>query len=154
MGRATSTPVAVVLLVAVVTSAGLVGATVVGAGGTAPEPVPTTRLALTADASADRITVTHQGGDALNVTALRVRVSVDGTSLSTQPPVPFFAAAGFRSGPTGPFNSGANPTWTAGERATVRIASTNSPSIDPGDVVRVVLATDAGTVATLEARAT
>lgn len=99
-------------------------------------------LALSAevDGATDRIALTHRAGPAVNVTVLRVTVAVDGDPLANQPPVPFFTARGFRAAPTGPFNSGADPTWEAGERASFRVASTNEPGIEAGAKVRVTVA--------------
>ncbi|PSQ49895.1 type IV pilin [Halobacteriales archaeon SW_7_65_23] len=82
------------------------------------EPPPRAQLSVSANASADRIAITHHSGSALDVTDLRVAVAVDGTELTHQPPVPFFAARGFR------------------------IASTNNPTLDPGATVAVTVATD------------
>lgn len=151
MSRATSPVVAVVLLamVTVVAAAG------VGLGlATSPaDPVPVAELRLSVDAGADALTLRHAGGDTIDVDDLAVAVRVDGHPLAHQPPVPFFAARGFRSGPTGPFNGAHDPSWRAGQRATLRLASTNDPLIDPGDRVTVTLATERGVVATLTAAA-
>jgi len=106
------------------------------------EPPPTTQLSVTADAAEDRVAITHHGGDTLDVTELRVTVEVDGTPLDNQPPVPFFGAPGFESGPTGPFNTASPDSWGAGQTAGFRIASTNSPTIDDGATVSVTVATD------------
>lgn len=106
------------------------------------EPPPTARLTLSADASADRVALTHHAGDPLSVSELRVTVRIDGTPLTRQPPVPFFAAVGFRSGPTGPFNTASPDDWRAGQTAGFRIASTNYPTIDRGATVAVTVATD------------
>ena len=106
------------------------------------EPPPRAQLSVSANASADRIAITHHSGSALDVTDLRVAVAVDGTELTHQPPVPFFAARGFRSGPTGPFNTASPDDWRAGQTAGFRIASTNNPTLDPGATVAVTVATD------------
>ncbi|WP_226022749.1 type IV pilin [Halomicrobium salinisoli] len=119
-----------------------------------PSEPASASIALAADADSDRIALVHRGGAALNVSRLSVTVTVGGDPLARQPPVPFFAAHGFRSGPTGPFNGAASDRWTAGERATLRLASTNEPLIDPGDEVTVRLARDETTVAVATARAT
>jgi flagellin-like protein len=141
----------VVLLVLVtVTAAAAVGATFAS---TPAEPTPMTELRLTVDADDDRLALRHVTGDALNVSNLRLRIHVDGEPLAHQPPVPFFAATGFRSGPTGPFNPAGGTSWRAGQRGTLRLASTNSPDIDPGDHVRVQVLADHGTVASLQATA-
>ncbi|QZP39128.1 type IV pilin [Halobaculum magnesiiphilum] len=85
------------------------------------------------------ITLTHRGGDTLDVRRLRVVIRVDGTRLRHQPPVPFFAARGFVSGPTGPFNLASDHAWSAGESTTVTPAGTNRPRIRPGTTVEVTL---------------
>ncbi|WP_101295282.1 type IV pilin [Halegenticoccus soli] len=103
---------------------------------TVPEgPQPSAALSLSASES--RLSLVHRGGDALDVRTLRLRVRVDGVLLARQPPVPFFSARGFVSGPTGPFNAASDPTWTAGETATLRVAGTNDPPIRPGARVTV-----------------
>lgn len=138
MGRATAPVVAVVLLVAVT----VLAASAVGTAALALDaPAEPTRAAvsLSVDAAADRVVLTHRAGPTLNVTRLSIAVAVDGRSLRHQPPVPFFAAHGFRSGPTGPFNSVADPRWRGGEEAGFRLASTNAPAIDAGDPVTVTV---------------
>jgi FlaG/FlaF family flagellin (archaellin) len=110
------------------------------------DPQPTARLTLDADASTDRIALTHRQGDALDVTELNLTVRVGGTRLSHQPPVPFFGAEGFESGPTGPFNTASPNDWRAGETGGVRIASTNGPQLSPGATVVVTVATERGVV--------
>ncbi len=106
-------------------------------------PSSTATLEIAADADADRIAVTHGGGDALDPTAVSMHVEIDGTELAHQPPVPFFSARGFEPGPSGPFNSGWHGDWTAGETASLRVAATNEPGgIDEGATVRVVVRID------------
>lgn len=85
------------------------------------------------------LVMTHRGGPPLDVRSLRVQVVVNGTPLARQPPIPFFAATGFRGGPRGPFNAAADPRWTVGERAAFRVASTNRPAFAPGARVTVRL---------------
>ncbi|WP_424017210.1 type IV pilin [Halorientalis pallida] len=151
--RALSSVVGVVLLLAVaVLTAAAVGVTALGA---APPDTGPTRAAfeLRADADADRLTLLHRGGDPIAVSALRVRVRIDGRPLAHQPPVPFFAATGFESGPTGPFNTAADGEWQAGERASVRLAGTNDPEIAPGSQVTVELYLDGQKLAALETTA-
>lgn len=152
MARAVTPVVAVCLLVALT----VLGAAVVGVGVLALEtPDETDRLvvSLDVDAGTDRIAMTHRGGDPVNVTTLRITVTVDGEALDRQPPVPFFTASGFRAAPTGPFNRGADPLWRAGERGTVRLASTNAPAIDPGDDVTVTISRNDAVVGRANARA-
>lgn len=151
MGRGVSSVVAVALLLAVTVVAGAAVGTVVSTD--TAERVPVARLSLSVDASADRIALTHEGGETLSVENLELSVRVGGELLAHQPPIPFFAATGFESGPTGPFNSAADANWSAGEQGSVRLAATNGPSIDPGDRVSVTVRTVAGTVARLETTA-
>ena len=103
------------------------------------EESPSARLSVAAIASEDRIALTHEGGDTLDVSAMNLTVRVDGTPLAEQPPVPFFAADGFESGPTGPFNSRSPDDWRAGETAGIRLAATNGPSVTAGDPVTVTV---------------
>jgi flagellin-like protein len=152
VSRALSPVVGTVTLIAVV----VLAATAVGALVTVETPAtsPVAQFSVTADAGTDRIALTHEGGDTVAVSALSVSVTVDGRPLAHQPPVPFFAARGFESGPTGPFNSASDDDWSAGERATVSLASTNSPRLAPGASVEVRLSTDRGVVAAVETTAT
>ena len=153
MARAATPVVGVVLLVAVtVLAASLVGTAVLVAE--APTEPTQVALSLSVDASTERLRLTHRSGRSLNASRLSVTVTVDGDPLVEQPPVPFFAASGFRGGPTGPFNSGGDPRWTAGERAGFRLASTNAPAIDDGDVVMVTIRREGGTAVRVRARAT
>lgn len=94
-------------------------------------------IAVTATATDGRITVAHESGPPIDVREISVRVEIEGTPLTYQPPVPFFAAKGFHGGPTGPFNSAAGPRFGAGETASFRVAATNSPSMTEGDSLTV-----------------
>ncbi|MFB6143064.1 MAG: type IV pilin N-terminal domain-containing protein [Halorientalis sp.] len=134
--RGTSAVVAVALLSLVtVLAAGAVGTLAVGI---APDGAPPrVVLSASADAGADRVALTHRSGEPLDVSRLRLVVHVGGRRLAHQPPVPFFAARGFESGPTGPFNVATGGAWRVGETATFRLASTNSPQLSPGVRVRV-----------------
>jgi hypothetical protein len=148
--------VGVLLLVALTVVLGVVvGAAALGSPGASevPEERAPVALSLSVDATADRLTLVHRAGGALDARRLVVRVSVGGTPLDHQPPVPFFATRGFRAGPTGPFNAAADPRWTAGEAASLRLASTNAPGIDPGDRVVVEISVEDRRVATLSERA-
>ncbi len=133
--RAVTPVVGTALLLAVTLV--LASVVVVGVYETPPTEAPRASFAATADADTGRITVTHTGGETVDVGTLRVVVEVDGTRLAHQPPVPFFSARGFAPGPTGPFNTAADPTWTAGETASVRIAGTNRPTLSPDSRVVV-----------------
>ena len=115
----------------------------------ASEPPPTASFELSADGQSDEIELIHLGGDTIDLTAVSLRISVDGKRLEKQPPIPFFSATGYESGPTGPFNRASPNQWAAGETATLTVASTNEPEVSPGDTVRVQLYTDTGTVADL-----
>ena len=140
-------PVAGVLLIAI---------TVVLAGGVAaaaldaPSATVPPSAVLSLSATDDRIAIDHRGGDPIDVSAVTVRVSVDGEPLARQPPLPFFSAAGFRPGPTGAFNSAGDDTLRVGERATFRVAGTNDPTLEPGRRVTVTITADGGPVASLE----
>ena len=151
MARATAPVVGVVLLVAMtVLCAGAATAVLSVSPG---DPPPTASFELAVDPTTDRIAVTHVGGDAVSPAALSVSVTVGGQPLAHQPPVPFFAATGFHGGPAGPFNAASTGDWRAGQTGAVRLASTNAPGIEPGDRVRVTLATDRATLARLAATA-
>lgn len=152
MARALSPVIGVVALVAVT----VIGVAAVGAAvPSAPaEPPPLADLGLEADADSDTVAITHVSGEPLDVADLRLEVTVAGEPLARQPPVPFFAARGFESGPTGPFNHAGGTDWRAGQRGTLTIASTNGPRPEPGDTVTVTVATDRGVIAELSATAT
>jgi len=143
--------VGTVLVVAVVVmlAAAVAGGLALGGSPAPAEPPPTAAFSMSA--SGDRITLVHRAGDPLDVRAVDVRIRVDGDPLDRQPPVPFFSAPGFRAGPTGPFNSAADPTWSAGEAASLRIAATNEPVPEPGSTVEVAVVVDGVRVAALDA---
>ncbi|GGL49128.1 type IV pilin [Halocalculus aciditolerans] len=134
--RAATGPIAVVSLVAVSVC---LAAVVAGATALAL-PQPAEPVGVTADASAGgRVALTLTAGGPLDARRLGVRIGVDGRPLADQPPVPFFAASGFKGGPTGPFNRNADPRWSVGETASVRVARTNAPFPERGDTVTVEL---------------
>jgi FlaG/FlaF family flagellin (archaellin) len=142
----------VVLFVALtVVLAGVVAAVV---GPLGSDLVAPATAAVDLSVSGERVRLVHRGGDPLDVRALRIVVRVDGQPLAHQPPVPFFASEGFRGGPTGPFNAEADPTWSVGEVAAFRVASTNHPPVDPGSRVSVTLLLDGHRIARVEAVAT
>ena len=150
--RAVSPVLGIVLLLVVTAAlAGAVGTLALGTP--VPSESPSALLDLRVDADANRLTLVHRGGDVLDVDDLTVRVTIDGTPLDDQPPVPFFSAAGFHPGPSGPFNSAADQRWVAGEHATVRLAGTNDPLISPNSTVVVTLSTEGSVVAEVEATA-
>lgn len=151
--RAVSPAVGVVVMVALtVVLAATVGTMALGTS--TPDRGTVVRLSASADASADRISVTHEGGRSIDVGALDVTIAVDGESLDHQPPVPFFAATGFVSGPTGPFNSRTAGDWTAGGTATLELASTNDPLIANGATVSVTVSEGDSVLSRLETTAT
>jgi len=127
----------------------------VAVGGAALSAVPSAPPAagVTLAVDGERLVLTNRAGPTLDVRRLELVVRVDGTPLAHQPPVPFFAAVGFDPGPTGPFNAAADPTWERGERAAIRVADTNGPSVDAGDRVTVELRVDGRSVATVTATA-
>lgn len=147
MDRATSSVVGVGLLVAIT----VIGAATVGlAVESAPAESP--KLAsfeLVADAETDSLTITHRGGDPIDLTQATLRVEIDGQSLEADPPVPFFAAEGFVSGPSGPFNAASPNTWRPGETGRVQIASTNDPQMTASSTVTVQIITDGTVIAKL-----
>jgi len=140
MERALSPVVGLALLVGLTV---VLSATVVVAmPGEPSEPEPKASLALSADAASNTVTLIHEGGDPIDVTTINVTISVDGETLDHQPPVPFFAAVGFESGPTGAFNLAGSTTLRTGERASVTLASTNEPPLEQGSTVTVRLSTE------------
>lgn len=151
MDRAVAPVVGVALLLAVTVLAASAVGTAVLVLETPSEP-SRAAVSLSVDAETNRFQLTHRGGDDLNVSRLSLSVTVNGDALAEQPPVPFFAASGYRSGPTGPFNSGADPRWSAGETAGFRLASTNSPTLDSGDRVTVRITRTERTVLRVRAR--
>ncbi|MFC4448558.1 type IV pilin [Halorussus aquaticus] len=151
-GRATSPVLGIVLLLVVtVALAGTVGSLAFGT--TIPSDVPSAAIDLRIDADANRLTFVHRGGDVLDARDLTVRIRIDDAALDTQPPIPFFSATGFRSGPTGPFNSATDPEWSAGETASVRLAETNDPSLSSESSVVVTFSVNATVVAEVEGTA-
>lgn len=116
-----------------------------------PGSTPQLTVGGTVDPTANALTIEHLGGDAVSVEEIDLVVQVDGEPLEHQPPVPFFSATGFVSGPTGPFNSVTDNTWSAGERGTIRLATTtNGPLPGADSVVTVAVRFDGQTVATAE----
>ncbi|MFC3477600.1 type IV pilin [Halobacterium litoreum] len=145
-------PVAVVLLLAVTVVA---AASVLTILPSVTERPPADQRGVAVDATADgRVTLTLVAGPELDVRDVDVAISVDGAALDHQPPVPFFSATGFVSGPTGPFNVADDPTWRVGESASVRIAGTNAPTVEAGDAVEVRLVVRGTVVATARTEVT
>lgn len=73
------------------------------------------------------VTLEHTGGDPMNIEDIDLQILVDGEAITHQPPVPYFAASGFKGGPSGPFNPATSNEWAAGERGTLQLAETNDP---------------------------
>jgi FlaG/FlaF family flagellin (archaellin) len=111
------------------------------------------RASLSLSVTDDVLSFTHRGGDTLDVTRVELVVAVDGEPLASQPPVPFFSARGFDSGPRGPFNAASDPQWTAGETATLSLAGTNQPTLSTGSLVTVDVYVGDRLLAELSARA-
>ncbi|MGQ4556717.1 type IV pilin [Halobellus sp. GM3] len=88
------------------------------------------------------VSLTHEAGPTLRMADVRLAVAIDGESLRHQPPVPFFAARGFRGGPTGPFNVAGDGRWSVGETGSFRLAATNDPQLSPGSVVSVTVSVE------------
>ncbi|MFA9515663.1 type IV pilin [Halopenitus sp. H-Gu1] len=128
-------PIAAVCLILLVTVLGA-GFAVIVTGAVDPiDPAPTAALSLTVEGS--DVILENRGGDALDVSNLRLRVRVDGEPLAEQPPVPFFSASGFEPGPTGAFNSAGTTTLSPGDRASFAVANTNDPVLTPGAIVEI-----------------
>ena len=150
--RAISPLLGTVLLVAVtVALATTVGAMVVTSDMASESS--TVRLSANADAATETLSLTHEGGSTLNPDTLTMRIHIDGTALDRQPPIPFFAAKGFVSGPTGPFNAATKGEWTAGETGSLQLATTNAPNLAVGDRVEFTLLDGESVIATVETTA-
>ncbi|ELY92830.1 hypothetical protein C483_06772 [Natrialba hulunbeirensis JCM 10989] len=129
----------------------LVGAiALVLSGWTLGSPPPIAAFELTADSETGQLTFEHTAGDEIDVEDLSLHVTVDGTALEYQPPVPYVGAEGFRGSPEGPFNAQSESTWKTGERASVTLAGTNEPTLESGSTVRVKVAIEGSRVAELE----
>lgn len=124
----------------------VVGTSVVGSTALTPTVQAPVAMDVTAD-DGGTITMTHDGGHPIDVEAVTLTVTVDGTALARQPPVPFFSTSGFEPGPTGPFNSASDPRWTVGESASLTVAGTNHPALEPGSTVVVQVLRDGRVVA-------
>jgi len=129
--RAVSPALGAVVLVGItVATAAVFGTIMFGQAAAVSGPPPTATFDLSAEG--DRISLSHEGGDAVDVRALRVEVAVDGEQLDHKPPVPFFAARGFHGGPSGAFNPETGSEWRVGETTSFRVADTNEPTLEPG----------------------
>lgn len=148
MSRA-SVPTVGVLVLTLVT---VLLAAAVGVTAIETQPIaPSAPTSVSVTASSDgRITLVHEAGPRLDVNDLVFRVTIDDVPLEHQPPVPFFAARGFQAGPTGPFNSAADQSWTLGEQASFQLADTNSPALEPGASVEIRILREDVTIAVIE----
>lgn len=108
---------------------------------------------LSVDGERSAVTIDHVAGDPVDVDDVSLTIAIEGTPLSDQPPIPFVGAKGFDGAPTGPFNAEADPKWRVGERATLTVADTNEPTLEPDDRVTVTVALEGTVVAELEATA-
>ncbi|MFW6449291.1 MAG: type IV pilin, partial [Halobacteriota archaeon] len=122
-------PVAGVVLLAAVGVA-LVGVTVVVVPWPGEDASTSTgvRLSLSANASeaGGTLTLRHEGGTSIELSEIDIEVSVNGEPLAIQPDIPFFSQAGFKPGPTGPFNTESDNTWEPGESGSFTIAKTTN----------------------------
>lgn len=146
MSRAVSPVVGSLLLITITVAiaavlAATVGSAALGGVGAAGEATDFTRFTVAAETDGT-VTLTHDGGDPVDVRDLSLTVAVDGTELREQPPVPFFSSAGFEPGPTGPFNSASDPTWRAGGTASFTISESNAPIPTAGDELTVTIRRD------------
>jgi len=145
--RAVSTVLGVLLLTALtVVLAGTASLVVLDTAPVADEPGPTLPVELEASVNAGpnetRVVLLHESGPTLDVRRIDVRISVDGTPLVHQPPVPFYSASGFGSFPSGPFNPSADPRWELGERAILEVTGENEAQVREGTTVRIELYRD------------
>lgn len=115
------------------------GEPVIANGASSPSASEPGTIALSLRLDGETVVLTHERGDPLHLEDVRVVVAVDGEQLRYQPPVPFFAATGFRGGPTGPFNLASDGVWSAGETGSFRVAGTNDPQLRAGRTVSVTL---------------
>lgn len=131
-----------VLIGLTVTLGTVVGVGLVDVGPPADRPAEPVVISVTASADESTLWFRHEGGPPIDVRTVTLRLTIDGTPVTHQPPVPFFAATGFAPGPTGPFNPATDPLWSVGERAGLRLAGTNRPSLQPGSAVEVTILRD------------
>lgn len=132
--------ITLVLLTILLTA--VIGTTVVGSTGLGPDAAaPPVVISASADDSGS-ITLTHDGGSAIDVEQTSVRVTVDGEPLERQPPVPFFSVRGFEPGPRGAFNSASDGPWSVGETTSFTVAGTNAPALTEGATVEVRILRD------------
>lgn len=110
-------------------------------------------LSASADVDTGWIVLVHESGPELDVREIEVRISIDGTRLKHQPPVPFPGAKGFWGAPIGPFNDATDPDWELGELTALRLASSNDPDLYQGATVRIEIYRDDLPLAVVETTA-
>lgn len=147
--RAITPALGVVLLVAVTILVAASVAVMVGMLDPGPSK-PQLAVMGTVDHETNELTIEHAGGDTLVVGEFSLNVDIDGEALEHQPPIPFFSATGFRSGPTGPFNPEGADTWSPGERGTLQIASTNEPLPSAESTVTITISVEGTTIASID----
>jgi archaellum component FlaF (FlaF/FlaG flagellin family) len=103
------------------------------------DPEPLTIIEVRTDASTNTITLVNKGPRDIDVRELTITIEIDGTPLEYPLTIPYFSQRGFHPGPTGAFNSATDPYWLPGERVSFRIASTNTPTLTPGDSLTITL---------------
>lgn len=92
------------------------------------------------DAATRTITLEHTGGATIDVEQLDMRITVDGISLSEQPPgFPFYNPPGFEGFPSGPFNPSTPNRWAPGELGRFTIENDNPPRPAAGSEVTLEL---------------
>ncbi|MFB6132888.1 MAG: type IV pilin N-terminal domain-containing protein [Halanaeroarchaeum sp.] len=152
--RGVSPAVGTVAMVLVTVGLVVAGSTVVGSSALdPPEATSPVMLSVSVDDSG-RIELSHDGGPPVDVGTVSVHVVVDGRPLEDQPPVPFFSASGFASGPTGAFNSASDDRFEVGETTSFTVAGTNAPTIEAGSSVTVDVRRDGRILARAETSAT
>ncbi|MFC7072230.1 type IV pilin N-terminal domain-containing protein [Halovenus rubra] len=140
MDRALSPVIGVITLVALTL---LLSMTVLGTVTIdVSEPPPRATFTVSADATTDTVTLSHRGGESLDVSRIDIHVTVDDQPLVYQPPVPFFASDGFKSGPDGAFNTASPNRLRTGQQTSFQLATTNSPLIERGSTVAVQIVVD------------
>lgn len=140
---------AVTLVLIAVLLAGVIGTSVVGTATLSSLAEPPVVLSATATDNGT-VELTHEGGRAIDLEQVDLRMAVDGQPLSEQPPVPFFSTSGFAPGPSGPFNSASDNEWSVGETGAVRIAGSNAPAVEAGSTISVTVRDRGRTVAGVE----
>lgn len=154
MTRAVSSVLGALALTAItLVLATVAGVTIVSVAPPADVPEPIV-LSASADADTGWIVLAHESGPTIDVREVDVRISIGGTRLEHQPPVPFPGAAGFNGAPSGPFNDATDPEWEVGERAGLRLAPSNDQGLSRGTTVRVEVYREESRIAAVETTAT